>query len=150
MLPDVTATGWTIQSSTLHCNCRSSNPRKSASPKQTRFLEQYPDSKWSYYYDSGGLYDQAHSNAAVPDASTTSLAQVAANRSRARTPLKRWPVATGRKDGSEAAPLANGVPQTSLTARLLRLLQGDASQLVPATDGTSKLVADDFVWTRGC
>ena len=35
---------------------------------------QYPDSKWSYYYDSGGLYDQAHSNAAVPDANTTSLA----------------------------------------------------------------------------
>jgi hypothetical protein len=37
-------------------------------------VEQYPDSKWSYYYDSGGLYDQAHSNAAVPDANTTSLA----------------------------------------------------------------------------
>ena len=40
------------------------------------YAGQYPDSKWSYYYDSGGLYDQAHSNAAVPDANTTSLAQV--------------------------------------------------------------------------
>jgi hypothetical protein len=25
---------------------------------------QYPDSKWDYYYSSGGLYDQAHQSAA--------------------------------------------------------------------------------------
>ena len=27
---------------------------------------QYPDSKWSWYYDSGGLYDQRHELAVIP------------------------------------------------------------------------------------
>ena len=26
---------------------------------------QYPDSKWAWYYDQGGLYDQAHTTATL-------------------------------------------------------------------------------------
>eukprot|EP00277_Geminigera_cryophila_P006389 CAMPEP_0179429310 /NCGR_PEP_ID=MMETSP0799-20121207/14720_1 /TAXON_ID=46947 /ORGANISM="Geminigera cryophila, Strain CCMP2564" /LENGTH=281 /DNA_ID=CAMNT_0021205153 /DNA_START=42 /DNA_END=887 /DNA_ORIENTATION=+ len=109
----------------------------------------YPDSKWDYYYSSGGLYDQAHtsSGAQVPDANTTSLAPTAWDRGYSWYPDTPGAYPDSKWDYYFSSGGLYDQAHTTSAAQV----QGDSSQLVPAAH-TSSLAnpnSPDFVWDRG-